>query len=111
VPNLKVVTVGNAERHTGELLASNAMTEFLDRLGVTFPDHLIIIDTPPLLAVTETRTLVQQAGQIVMVVAAGVTPRKAVEAAVATLPAGCSASLVLNKASQQSESSDYYYDY
>ena len=111
VPNLKIVTAGTAETHSGELLACNAMGVFLDRLYVTFPDHLIIIDTPPLLAVTETRTLAQRAGQIVMVVAAGDTPRKTVDTALAAIPAGCNVSFILNKAPHQAENLDYYYGY
>lgn len=111
IPNLKIVTAGTAEANSGELLACNAMGVFLDRIHVTFPDHLIIIDTPPLLAVTETRTLAQRAGQIVMVVAAGDTPRKAVDKALAVLPAGCNVSFILNKAPHQAANTDYYYGY
>jgi hypothetical protein len=61
--------------------------------------------------VTETRTLAQRAGQIVMVVAAGDTPRKTVDTALAAIPAGCDVSFILNKAPHQAENLDYYYGY
>lgn len=111
IPALKVVSAGTAESHSGELLAGTAMAAFLDRICAGFPDHLVIIDTPPLLAVTETRSVVKRGGQILMVVAAGDTPRKSVDAALAAMPAGCDVSLILNKSPHPAEGHDYYYGY
>ncbi len=42
------------------------------------PHHVIIFDTPPLLPVTETRSLSALVGQVMLVVAAGDTPRSPV---------------------------------
>jgi protein-tyrosine kinase len=111
LPTLKVVPAGTAETHSGELLAGSAMATFLERICAGFPDHLVIVDTPPLLAVTETRSVVKRGGQILMVVAAGTTPRKSVDAALAAIPAGCDVSVILNKSQQGSEGGNYYYGY
>lgn len=108
---LKILPAGTAESHSGELLAGSAMATFLDRIYAGFPDHLIIVDTPPLLAVTETRSVVKHGGQVLMVVAAGETPRRSVDAALTAIPAGCDVSVILNKSRQPSEGGNYYYGY
>ena len=111
IDGLAILPAGKSRAHAGEGLANQSLASFLDRLSADLRDWLFIIDTPPLLAVTETRTLMQQVGQIVMVVAAGETPRRSVNAALATITGAQEVSLVLNKVPESSARLDYYYGY
>jgi exopolysaccharide/PEP-CTERM locus tyrosine autokinase len=109
LPGLAVLPAGRPEAHAGEYLATGEMSSLLDRLSADLPQFLIVIDTPPLLAVTETRALVQQAGQTLLVVSAGMTTRAQLDAALATIAEASETSLVLNKLSPgRSEFSSYY---
>ncbi len=111
LPGLAVLPAGRHEAHAGEYLATNEMTSLLERLSAELPQYLFVIDTPPLLAVTETRTLVQQAGQTLLVVAAGVTTRTLLDSALATIAGAGDLSLVLNKLPEGSSGFDAYYEY
>jgi protein-tyrosine kinase len=111
LPGLAVLPAGSAEAHSGEYLASGEMTALLDRLSADLPQFLIIIDTPPLLAVTETRALVQQAGHTLLVVAAGATTRTVLNAALASIAGSSDISLVLNKLPESRSEFAAYYEY
>lgn len=102
---------GVPSSEAGEYLASRRMTAVLDSISAAFPEWIVVIDTPPILAVTETRTLIEQAGQVLLVVAAGGTPRRSIQAALAALPEGPRASLVLNKAAAQRHRHETWYGY
>ena len=111
LPGLAVLPAGRPESHAGEYLATSEMTALLDRLSAELPQYLFVIDTPPLLAVTEVRTLVQQAGQTLVVVSAGITTRTVLDTALATIAGASDISLVLNKLPEGSSEFDSYYEY
>lgn len=60
IPNLSVVTRGKSPSNPSELLSSSKFKEFLDLIADKF-DH-VIIDTPPVLAVTDGIIISQFAG-------------------------------------------------
>ena len=60
IPNLSVVTRGKSPSNPSELLSSTKFKEFLDLISPKF-DH-VIIDTPPILAVTDGIIISQFAG-------------------------------------------------
>lgn len=60
IPNLSVVTRGKSPTNPSELLSSSKFKEFLDLIADKF-DH-VIIDTPPVLAVTDGIIISQFAG-------------------------------------------------
>ncbi|WP_180153047.1 MULTISPECIES: polysaccharide biosynthesis tyrosine autokinase [unclassified Acinetobacter] len=60
IPNLSVVTRGKSPSNPSELLSSGKFKEFLDLISPMF-DH-VIIDTPPVLAVTDGIIISQFAG-------------------------------------------------
>lgn len=60
IPNLSVVTRGKSPTNPSELLSSSKFKEFLDLISDKF-DH-VIIDTPPVLAVTDGIIISQFAG-------------------------------------------------
>ncbi|WP_180122104.1 polysaccharide biosynthesis tyrosine autokinase [Acinetobacter sp. YH12086] len=60
IPNLSVITRGKSPSNPSELLSSGKFKEFLDLISPMF-DH-VIIDTPPVLAVTDGIIISQFAG-------------------------------------------------
>lgn len=77
--NLDVMTSGPIPPNPSELLASESMTELLERLSGQY--STIIIDTPPVNLVTDAMELSKNVSGIVMVVRYGVTTDDDVEAA------------------------------
>lgn len=97
VDRLSVVLAGTQKLSAAELLASEAMTALLDEVSSRYSDRIIIFDSPPLLATTESRALASHMGQIVMVVEADKTTQGALESAMATIESCDVVMMVLNK--------------
>jgi capsular exopolysaccharide synthesis family protein len=76
VPNLFLVPGGEIPPHPSELLGSDRMTKFLDLAQGRF--GRIIIDSPPLLSVTDAVILGTRVDGVLLVIKAENTPRKAV---------------------------------
>jgi protein-tyrosine kinase len=115
---LSVVLAGTQQLSAAELLASEAMTALLDEISSRYSDRIIIFDSPPLLATTESRALASHMGQIVMVVEADKTTQGALESAMATIESCDVVMTVLNKATDSDlgayggyYGSDYGYGY
>ena len=108
VEKLSLLPAGRRHTHATELLASGSMSRLFEQLSERFADHLLIIDSPPLLVTTEARVLATYMGQIVMVVEANRTPRDAVQEALSTIETSEVIGLVLNKAREADAGSAYY---
>ncbi len=76
VPNLSVIVSGQRPPNPAELLSSTTMERLLGDLRQRF-DHLVI-DSPPLLMVTDATVLSKFVDGVVLVVESGATQRKAV---------------------------------
>jgi polysaccharide biosynthesis transport protein len=76
LPNLWALTTGPQPPNPAELLSSARMGEILRELQQRF--RHIVIDSPPLLMVTDATILSTLADGVILVVEAGLTPRKAV---------------------------------
>ncbi|MET0507935.1 MAG: AAA family ATPase [Burkholderiaceae bacterium] len=111
IPGLHVLPAGASLAHAGEYLASRRIAQLLDAISAVYPEWIVVLDTPPLLAVTEVRSLIKHVGQVLLVVEAGGTTRRSIQAALATLPEGTDTRLVLNKASSQRRRYDNWYGY
>lgn len=85
IPKLTLLPAGTSSSRSTELLASAAMDALLEELATTYPDRVIIFDTPPLLPSTESRVLATSMGQVLMVVESGKTPLNTVKQAFATV--------------------------
>ena len=72
-PKLWVLPSGPVPRNPVELLASQAMKNLLEHLGANF--RHVIIDSPPVLAVTDATILSSLADGVLLVAASGSTPR------------------------------------
>jgi capsular exopolysaccharide synthesis family protein len=79
VPNLKVLPAGPVALHPSEMLSSPRMRDLLQSLEPEF-DH-IIIDTPPVLSVTDACLISALADSTIFVVRAGITSRAALRRA------------------------------
>jgi Mrp family chromosome partitioning ATPase len=62
------------------------------------PRWIVLLDSPPLLVTSEGRALLTVAGQVVLVVRAGLTPRQAVVDAIALFDERQAGGIVLNEA-------------
>jgi len=107
VPGLSILPAGRASETATELLASPRMEAVVARLGSIDAMRIVLFDSPPLLLTTESRALAGQVGQIVLVVAAGVTPQQAVLDALELLGERKSIGLVLNQ-SEEGEQAGYH---
>jgi polysaccharide biosynthesis transport protein len=76
VPNLWLVPCGAISPHPSELLGADRMTKFMDLAQARF--GRIIIDSPPLLSVTDAAILGTRVDGVLLVIKAETVPRKAV---------------------------------
>ena len=74
--NLHVLPCGTIPPNPAEILGSKTMEEFLDELSINY--DYIILDTPPVLAVTDAQLLAAKADATVLVVKANKTRGKTV---------------------------------
>jgi polysaccharide biosynthesis transport protein len=77
VPNLWVIAAGRMPPNPAELLGSPKMKQGLSQLGEQY-DH-IVLDTPPVLAVTDARIIGTLVDGVILVIKAGETPKEAVQ--------------------------------
>jgi protein-tyrosine kinase len=108
IPGLSFLSTGALRESSAELLASSRMSQLMMNLIANEPRRLIVLDSPPLLLTNESRELAALAGQIVLVVHAGVTPQESVKEAVALLPDGKNVGVVLNQVDPSSADVSYY---
>lgn len=81
--NLAVITAGAPSSNPGELLGSEAAADLITELEVRF--DVVVIDGPPVLAVTDSTVLARAVGGIVLVVGSGQVGRKSVGRALSAL--------------------------
>jgi protein-tyrosine kinase len=82
---------------TTELLSSNRMRQVIANLCHRNPRRILLLDSPPLLITNEGRTLVKIAGQVVLVIRAGHTPRQAVHDSIGLFDAQQTGGIILNQ--------------
>jgi succinoglycan biosynthesis transport protein ExoP len=97
-PNLVAITAGRTPPNPSELLSSERMNNLLTNLG-NGPFDWVIIDTPPVLAVTDAVILAGRVSGVVFVVGSEMTRRAHAERAIETLGSGHpkSVTAVLNR--------------
>jgi exopolysaccharide/PEP-CTERM locus tyrosine autokinase len=98
IESLAILPAGKPHKHATELLASQAMSRFLDDIAKRYPDRLVIFDSPPVLLTSEARVLASQVGQIVLVVEAETTTQHAVQTVIRQIGDAGNISLIYNKA-------------
>jgi Mrp family chromosome partitioning ATPase len=93
---LALIGPGEPRSDLLRLIASRRTVQLLHDLLAKDPERLIVLDGPPLCR-PEAQALALFAGQVVLVVAAGKTPRGAVETALERLGERANVSLLLNR--------------
>lgn len=110
VPNLSIVASGPPPPNPAELVGSRRMREFLDAVSERF--DMVLLDSPPILAVSDVGALVPMADGALLVVGSGLAARLALRRAKEAIQAvqGRIVGAVLNRfnASAQGYSRRYY---
>lgn len=108
--NLSIVPAGKIPPNPAEMLASKAMTAFLEEMKNYF--DYIVLDTPPLQAVTDAQVLSTKVDGSLIVVRAGITKKDAVHNAVSIIKKvkGNIIGTVLNVAETKNDKYYYYGD-
>lgn len=108
VPGLWVLPAGTTAADSLELLNSQRCQETFQNLVDRDPGGLIIFDAPPLLVTNEAPAVTVLAGQFLLVVEAGRTPRSSVTHSLELLDQKKPVGLVLNKAPDRGNPGSYY---
>jgi non-specific protein-tyrosine kinase len=110
VPNLAVITSGRLPPNPSELLTSQKMLQFLDLLQQEY--DLIVIDTPPVLNVTDAAALASRMDGVILVAKPGVTKISDLRLALEQLRnVGARVlGVVLNEVNPSSRKYGYYYN-
>lgn len=93
--HLTLLPAGAPPNHPAELLGSASMRRVLDTLRTRF--DRILIDMPPVAPLADLQIVAPMADGLLMIVRAGVTPRPAIERALAGLDRSKVLGLVLNE--------------
>jgi protein-tyrosine kinase len=110
VPGLELLPSGAPIDNASELLASARMKQICARLCSANPRRIVLFDAPPLLVSSEARALLPLPGQILLVVRAGQTPRRAVRDVLELLDEERLTGLILNDG-YGGLSDSYYHGY
>src|SRR5688572_23718921 len=97
IDGLSLLPAGTQHQHATEMLASETMGSLLREMAERYHDRIIIFDSPPLLAASESAALASRMGQIVMVVEAGKTTETELKDALSRIESCNLAGLLLNK--------------
>lgn len=99
IPKLSLLSAGRQSAFSAELLGSRRMRGLMREMAGRYPDRMIILDSPPLLAASDSAVLAHEADQVLMVVEAGRTSEATLASALLMVEDCPNVALLLNKAS------------
>lgn len=110
IPNLRVLTSGKEAPNPAELLGSNRMKQLLQELQQEA--DFVVLDAPPLLAVTDAQVLANDVQGVLLVVNTEKTPRAMVARGAEAIQRanGRILGVVLNRLANSARGYYYYYD-
>lgn len=114
IDKLSLIPSGQLHDRCTELLASARMDELIKELAERYEDRILIFDSPPILATTESVVLTSHMGQVVFVVQADRTKRDSVDSALELIGERQHLGLVLNRTTGgfgQADFGSYYGSY
>lgn len=113
IDNFSVLPAGRQHNLTTELLASDRMGDIVEDIAQRYPDRIIVIDSPPVLASSAAPVLAMHCGQTVYVVEAETTREAEVREGLNMLSSCDNIQLLLNKSRFQPGGRRYgtYYGY
>ena len=111
IDNLDIITSGNLPPNPSELLGSQYMRDLLEELCKEY--DRVILDSPPIIAVTDASVLSTEVTDTLIVVSSGNTDRKALERAKKQIGdvGGDIAGALLNNVKRGNVYGSYYYYY
>lgn len=111
VPGVSVLTGGPIPPNPAELVGSKRMKRLIDEASEQF--DVVLIDTPPIIAVTDAAILAQEVDGVILVLASGEVNKEYAQRAKDQLDKVGAKILgaVLNKADMKSSEYYYYYYY
>ncbi len=109
IANLSFVSGGRSHPHSAELLASKQFGLLMQDLSARYPDRIIIIDTPPVLASTEAVVLSGHVGQTLVVVEKDRTTVRQLQRTLEMLEGGRNIGCVLNLVPAEENFTGYGY--
>ena len=111
IEGLSILPSGAPRENATELLSGSRMQNFVQQLATNDLQRVVIFDTPPLLQTSESRVLLDLAGQAVLVVKAESTSLGAVSDALRILGDDNAVNLVLNQSRTAGMNNQYDYGY
>ncbi len=111
IDKLKIIPAGKTHHLSTELLASQKMHETVDEFANRYPDRIVIIDTPPLIGITESAILANFAGQAVVVTEEGRSKLSDIRLSVERLNPDMAIGFVVNKVVNKDANDPGYYGY
>lgn len=111
IPNLDVLTSGAIPPNPAEMMASKKMTALIEQLREMY--DIVLIDTPPLLAVTDAQIIATKSDGVILVIDQGNVKRDIAMKAVKNLENVNARMLgvVLNNVKRKASEEAYYYYY
>lgn len=109
IPCLDIITSGPIPVNPAELLGSTSFEDTLNLLKERY--DMIILDAPPILAVTDAQLIAAQTDGTILVVDTGVTKKEAVSKAKGLLEAAHAKILGVVMNNYKIEKNQYYYSY
>ncbi len=114
IPNLVILPPGLHGPHVPELLAGRGPNLVFAEIASRYPEHVIILDTPPCLASTDPVAFAPIVDQVVFVIEADYTQRSEIESSLSLISSCRNISFLLNKtpvgSSEHFGSYSYYYN-
>ncbi|HBC56647.1 MAG TPA: hypothetical protein DCZ03_05715 [Gammaproteobacteria bacterium] len=114
VSGLSYIPAGRSHFLSTELLAGEQMRRLVEELATRYQDRIVIFDSPPLLATSESHILASLMAQIMVVVRADTTPKSQVQQAIELLDRDMNIGFVLNQTRSHIGTGyyePYYYGY
>ncbi|MBD9357778.1 XrtA-associated tyrosine autokinase [Methylomonas albis] len=111
LPNFSLITAGKRHKYSTELLSSQRMYLFAEEVSRRYKDRIVIFDSPPLLVATQAQIIAELVGQVVLVIAAEVTPQSVVNESVAKLSNCDVVMTLLNKTRKEIDIYGHNYSY
>jgi len=108
--NFSIIPSGTYSSSVAEYLGSEKMLCLADELSVRYPDRIIVIDTPPILASSIPVQMSELVGQVVLVVEAENTEKNELISSIEKIDKAKSISLVLNKVRGVKRKYEYSYN-
>jgi exopolysaccharide/PEP-CTERM locus tyrosine autokinase len=96
IKGLNLFPAGRPDENASELIASNAMSNFVSELDARLPGTILLFDTSPLMQTNESQVLARLAGQVVFIVGANKAPQPAILEAISLLSEASIVNVVLN---------------